>query len=209
MKQRLQYVAKAHGLFDRKLKELQQRPDWKPTTCCKGCHACCSEPLHVNRAEAKVIAGSIPQNEVEGVKARTREWVDKAKASGLLNEKLPSAFAWLRHKIVCPLLKDGLCLVYGVRPFGCRSHCAVGDPALCHSIEGRKEQKYFYSPELDTMVGMVLLAASRTTDHLGVFLAEELLDEHVASASRQHYDIEFSHVSGPDNKLVFHLKGTK
>lgn len=151
---------------------------------------------------------SIPTLEVDGVKERTRQWVEKAEASGLLKEKLPSAFDWLSFKMVCPLLKNGLCLVYDNRPFGCRSHNAIGDPALCHSAEGRKTQKYFNCPELEQMTMTTLLAASPLVDHLGVFLSEMLLNRPVPSAARQRFPFEFEKVSGPKNAAVLHLKFT-
>lgn len=208
MKLRLNYVHAAHEMFDSKVAGLKKRPDWKPITCRQGCHACCSEPLHVNMAEAKVIVNAIPPGELEGVKARTKEWADQAEASGLLKEELPLAWDWLKFKLVCPLLKNGLCLVYQNRPMGCRSHNAVGDPALCHSIEGRKIQKYFYSPELDQMTAFTLTGASNLADHLGAFLSQMLLKRHVPTAARGKLPIKYDGLSGPKHAGVLHFRRT-
>ncbi len=174
-------VREIHRIFDEKFAALPHR---FPITCCKGCHACCAEPLLVNEAEADYLITAIPPQELDGVNARTQEWVFKFLGSGLANVDSPHVIHWLSARLMCPLLKDGLCLVYEQRPLGCRGHNAIGDPKLCHSLGTRLRQKYVISPELNNGVALMLMKACPTSDHLGAFLANKLLAIPLKTAAR-------------------------
>jgi Fe-S-cluster containining protein len=170
---------RAHTLFDHKWAAvLKQRGI--AVTCSKGCSACCSEPIYTFDKEARLVANAIPKEEMEGVKDRLRNWILRAEAAKMLDVPEPHVFAYRQVGLPCPLLKDGLCLVYKDRPLGCRSHCAVGDPALCKDDTTRLQQKFVMSPELVQDV----FAPPLTGDHLGVFLADYLLGVKLPSAAR-------------------------
>ncbi len=94
--------------------------------CEQGCNHCCYRQVAVSAAEALAIGTflrlSIPE---EGV-----DMVAQA-ISGLAAEvigKSPSERAWM--KFPCPLLTDGDCAVYSIRPLQCRSTCST-NASLC------------------------------------------------------------------------------
>lgn len=181
----LQHIKSAHTRFDFTFGNELKAYDFKPT-CAKGCHACCSEAIYVLADEAKLVLKSIPPEELPGVVERTRVWVERAEATGMLKVNTPHVFAYRQAKLLCPLLKDGLCLVYKDRPLGCRGHLAIDDPALCHDDHKRLEQRFvngyvFINQARDTMVK----GSKRPVvgDHLGVFLARKLLGIETSSKS--------------------------
>lgn len=182
-------IRQAHATWDEFWAKMAPQRAKNPVTCVKGCHACCAEPLMVSELEAELMVQAIPAPELEGVKQRASEWAVKAYTSGLLAIDPPSAVEWLRSSIMCPLLKDGLCLVYQQRPLGCRSHCATGDPKLCHSPDTRREQTYVTSPELGQGVAMMIASVSPNANHLGVYLAQKLLGWTVTSAAQKTYPL--------------------
>lgn len=161
------------------------------TTCTKGCHACCAEPLLVNREEAKLILKVIPETKRAAVRDRVSVWIERAESSGILNEKLPRADKYLKLGLMCPLMENGLCLVYENRPLGCRQHVAIGDPALCHDPDKRLTQRYALSPELDQQCSLMTMGAAQEADHLGVYLARWLLSRKVTSVSEMKYPVAF------------------
>lgn len=195
-------VREAHRQFDfrwaKSFKEMGCQ-----TTCTKGCHACCAEPLLVNRQEAKLMFKAIPPAKWGGVRDRASVWIERAEASGILNLQTPRADHYLRAGLMCPLLENGLCLVYEQRPLGCRSHYAIGDPALCHDPAKRLTQKYVTSHELNQQTGLILCAASPDADHLGAYLARWLLRRKVTSAAEIKFPIESD---GVDEHGVLHLR---
>lgn len=186
MKNKLQHVKHAHKVFDYRFSEVMKSHQEFKVTCRKGCFACCSEALYVVADEAKLAIKSIPAEELAGVTERTRTWLDRARTSKMLEARIPHVFAYRSAQLVCPLLKDGLCLIYANRPLGCRGHNAINDPKLCDNIKDRLTQKFVNAIELinearDTM----LLGSKRPVegDHLGVFLARKLLGETGVSGS--------------------------
>lgn len=159
----------------------------------------------VNQSEAKVIMASVPDIERQGVNERTEEWVDKAEASGLLNVEFPHVLDYMRAGLVCPLLKNGVCLVYENRPLGCRAHNATKDPALCGSLETRLDQVYVSSNELNTFAGMALMGASPKSDHLGVYLGRWLLSRRIISAEAREVPWQFAGLT-PEGVMSFKIK---
>jgi hypothetical protein len=151
-------------------------------TCKAGCSACCWEPLYVFDYEARHLIKHIPTAEMPGVVERTKVWAEKATSCGILAKAQPHVQEYRYQKMACPLLKDNKCLVYKERPFGCRSHCAIGDPKLCHDDQARMQQRFVYSRILlnkhirDGAVG----------DHLGVFISNVLTGTRLQSADRTH-----------------------
>lgn len=182
MKNKTGVVKEAHAEFDRRWSKLL-RENHACVSCVKGCSACCSEPVMVNEAEARLIVSSIPAAKLPAVKERTRVWLQKVSAAGLLPNPEPHVLDWLAAEAVCPLLENGLCLVYEHRPLGCRYHTARDNPQLCFSRETRLEQRYAINKELPTLIGCMLMAASNRFGNLGVYLARWLLNVRVESGT--------------------------
>jgi Fe-S-cluster containining protein len=169
----------------------------RPVTCRgKGCSACCSEPVYLSEAEARYIVESLTDEQKREVAARASEWL--VKVQRLLNVEEPHVLDWLALRAPCPLLKDGLCMVYDKRPVSCRIHLAIGDPDDCATLEGRKHQKYCQSPEfakmalqaeVDNEAGVILF------DNLGVWLVEMLTGMKVNAATRSGLDVTITEES--------------
>lgn len=167
----------------------QSAANGMPMTCGKGCSACCSEPVYVNAAEARLMLANLPEPERAGVAERTSQWATRLKASGLLKEKQPHVLKWLRVNAPCPFLKDGLCLVYQHRPLGCRYHTAVGPKELCFSTGTRFKQRYMMVEQITGAVSMKMLHADTEHDHLGAFLTRLVLNEPIESAAQVKFEI--------------------
>lgn len=158
--------------------------------CAKGCHHCCSEELRVDEREADLIIENIHPKHLMQIQRQTADWLTKARP--LLNQEGPhQAMTWRAVDKPCPMLIDGLCSVYAVRPFSCRVFFATGKPEDCRMPQ-RKHQKFLNFP-LDKMAGMMLphIQDQKTLvmDHLGVFLAEKLLDLDCGGKTRIIYEI--------------------
>jgi Fe-S-cluster containining protein len=158
--------------------------------CSKGCHHCCSEELHVDEREADLIIDSIHPKLLAKVEAQTEAWL--AKAAPLLNQEGPhQAMEWRAIDKPCPLLINGLCSVYDVRPFSCRIFFAMGNPNDC--MMPQREHQKFACFEPDKMAGMMVpfVEDQKTVvmDHLGVFLAEKLLGVDLRGRTRTIFEL--------------------
>lgn len=155
----------------------------RKVTCSVGCSACCAEPLYTSFEEARVAVANVPKDKRQQVIDRTGDWLHSAQASGILKEEEPNVMTYkaVRPLLVCPLLHDNLCLAYAHRPFGCRSHCAVGEPRLC--VEDRLSQQYATAPMLLLETSASLFCHGTSADHFGVWLSRFLLGSEVRSAA--------------------------
>ncbi len=163
--------------FDREWAAVMRQRDIQ-LACYRGCSACCSEPCYTSREEAALILTKIPALERKGVVDRTRTWASQAVASGILRQGTPHVQQYLSANLVCPLLKDNLCLVYAARPLACRSHCAVGVAVTCKV--DRMNQKFAKAPALIVDATRQMMCEG---DHLGVWLSKALLRESPDSAA--------------------------
>lgn len=159
--------------------------------CCrKGCHHCCSEELYVDEREADLIIENIHPKLLPIVEAQTEAWL--AKAAPLLDREDPHhAMTWRAVDKPCPLLIDGLCSVYAVRPFACRIFFAMGKPEDCQMPQ-REHQKFGnFEPEklAAAMTPFIQNENQVQMDHLGVFLAEKLLGLDLRGRTRMIYEI--------------------
>ena len=84
-----------------------------PVACKKGCHHCCTQKVSLTAPEVFFLASQVSP-------ALAPALAEAAEKSAALAQGLPGAF-WPR----CPLLQDGACGAYGVRPLGCHSFVSV------------------------------------------------------------------------------------
>ena len=121
-------------------KELEKfRLEGTAPTCGEGCYFCCRQKIPLSLPEAHVLAQYIKRN-----------FSDKQKEE--LRQKMSNWFAWVRHELpkhgntsedemaafydhgpYCPLLVEGKCLTYPVRPFVCRVHYVSSSLDNCRS----------------------------------------------------------------------------
>lgn len=125
-------------------------------SCRPGCSSCCSLPVNATYPEAVLAASYIRErfspDEIRALLDRADEWIAWSgdELSGYANgADLASVYSL--YGPGCPLLKDGLCSIYPVRPMGCRVHCSTSDPVLCGPDE-RHNPLYNPSGFIDEVV---------------------------------------------------------
>ncbi|MBW1726696.1 MAG: YkgJ family cysteine cluster protein [Deltaproteobacteria bacterium] len=103
----------------------------KPIACKIGCHYCCFNHPVVTPPEALLIGHHIEQtfmdHEKQGLIHRIKHVVDVTK------DKTPDEIALIRYELPCIFLKDGMCMVYKVRPVVCRT-CTSIDAEHCKNV---------------------------------------------------------------------------
>jgi Fe-S-cluster containining protein len=114
-------LASYDQLNERVIQETSARLD-----CCAGCSICCSLRIEVYAHEVFLIADHIlatfSDEELFALKERLAAHSEKV---------LPlTPFEHATSNTVCPLLRDGLCSVYTVRPQTCRRHHSL-DVTAC------------------------------------------------------------------------------
>ncbi|MBN2038171.1 MAG: hypothetical protein JW768_15630 [Chitinispirillaceae bacterium] len=135
--------------------------------CRKGCTECCCHWVEdVNSFEAEIIAAHVREHHPEAIGRivelcrRDNEHLERLNA--IVEKKTADC---LRHKEIdtvdlllasfyqlqrcCPLLENGLCLAYPVRPLTCRMYVSFGDPRQCHpdNINEYAPSTYLFDPE--------------------------------------------------------------
>lgn len=106
-------------------------------TCTPGCCHCCRFHVVLNIAEAYTLTQYIKRvfsaDRIDAIRMRTLRWHewDDSRAGRI---RAPGAgdgsdFAGYQH--FCPLLLNGSCSVYPVRPMVCRTHYVSSDARYC------------------------------------------------------------------------------
>lgn len=117
----------AHALAERSLRAF---PGEVEIACKKGCNYCCHGFVGVLPAEGfriadMVRASKVPSLETEAVRQRAAPLI------GLSPEER------IGRKLPCPLLVDGLCGVYPVRPLVCRQATSLSLPDCLDEFDGK------------------------------------------------------------------------
>jgi len=103
----------------------------KPIACKTGCHYCCFNQPVVTPPEALLIGHHVEQTftdyEKQGLIHRIKHVVD------VTHGKTPDEIAMIRYELPCIFLKDGMCMVYEVRPVVCRT-CTSIDAEHCKDV---------------------------------------------------------------------------
>ena len=108
-------------------------------TCKKGCHFCCRQVINTNIPEAHVIGQYIKRNftDYQRNDLRTRmsnwfKWVE-LELPKHCSKQGDEMEAFYNYGPYCPLLVDGECSIYSVRPVTCRTHYVSSSPDSCRS----------------------------------------------------------------------------
>lgn len=119
----LKHLENQYGIMDSLLEAFQHRVTTRGTgiDCRRGCSWCCHQQVLVMPAEMLLVADYIEKNFDNETRAIIlQKTVDKdEKVKLLAPEKV------LQAKIPCPLLRDGACSVYPVRPMACRIYLSA------------------------------------------------------------------------------------
>lgn len=166
--------------------------EFKPC-CSMGCSHCCSEPLYAEDAEVDHMLESLTKEQRQRVKSRTETWLQLAAPFfiGTAYKGLADAFAYRDANIKCPFLENNLCMVYERRPMGCRTFFATGNPDHC-KMPDRRQQKIaefdFNHPAWLQLFSQLSEGRDRfLMEHVGLLLADKLLNQHYESSARQEY----------------------
>jgi Fe-S-cluster containining protein len=99
---------------------LAERQNIK-VACFKGCHWCCHQAVYANSYELHFLSARIKTGFSSEELA---DVIAKADMKHLITSELSDEDI-LKYKAPCPLLKDGSCSSYAVRPMACRIYLST------------------------------------------------------------------------------------
>jgi Fe-S-cluster containining protein len=125
----LSLAAQAVNLADQLIDYFESaNPLPQAIACQEGCTSCCYNQVEVTPLEALLISHHLAENLSPKDRKDLLERVNRALT--LKANKSKRKIARQRRRLPCPLLQDGRCLAYQVRPLVCRAMHAF-DPAAC------------------------------------------------------------------------------
>lgn len=132
-------AARSRYVKNWKAQALRNDPDRK-ISCKRGCHGCCYQLALVSTWEGALIAHYLIQtNQPKLLKAATEQG---QRALGRIGPDYSAeainavTSQWLDDRIPCPFLKDGECVIYGLRPVACSSYFVCSPPEVCFEPSG-------------------------------------------------------------------------
>jgi hypothetical protein len=121
------FVADAHGFVDRVVEaSVAAAPPNERPVCCAGCTACCH--LHTVALPPEVLA--IARHVECEFSSEAREALRQRMAAHVEATQGLDAARRRQLRLPCPLLVEGRCSVYAVRPMSCRGWNSL-DRGLC------------------------------------------------------------------------------
>ena len=132
------------------------------SSCKAGCCRCCRYHILINVAEAQTLSQYVRRemsaDQINRLRARTGQW-------HAWNDSRPGRYpppaggeqTDLTHTAYCcPLLVNGRCIAYPVRPVVCRAHHVASDPEWCLAADDPQT-----AGEAPVVLGSMVTAASR------------------------------------------------
>ena len=128
----LELASNALSFTDDAILKFTSRPALpEPLDCKTGCHYCCFNLPQVTPPEALLIGHHVEKSFSDRKK---QDLIDRIKKIlELIEDKQPAEIAMMRHELPCIFLKEGLCMVYPVRPVVCRT-CSSISAEHCRAI---------------------------------------------------------------------------
>jgi len=155
---RARHVVEAfHAGFERSMAHVPPEPR---VACAAGCSMCCHNWIPVTAPEALLIAAHLRGADLAA--ARAAEMAHAAEAGRGLDRDQR-----LEQRLACPLLAEGLCSIYALRPLACRSFFSLSLDACRGIFEGRTEDLPAWRPAmvLRGFHDRCLQAALKATGH--------------------------------------------
>jgi Fe-S-cluster containining protein len=151
------------------LNQLDRKPD-----CQKGCSYCCHVFVEVTIPEVLAIAHHIGETFTPQEREVLLQSIDAAikETEGMPREKRYDA------RVPCPLLRDGSCSVYDVRPLPCRSY---------HSFDVETCKRDFAQPSARHTVDynrIAIMVGASVASGMSVALTSERLDGRTIELAR-------------------------
>jgi hypothetical protein len=106
-------------------------------TCKLGCCHCCRHHIITNIAEAHNLAQFVKRefsvDQINSLRMRTQQWHawDNSRPGRYPPANIDQQMDLSNYVHCCPLLVDGACSAYPVRPVVCRTHFVSSDPQSC------------------------------------------------------------------------------
>lgn len=195
-----QAVGRSLAAFDALNEEIIEQNGAK-LDCCAGCSVCCSLRVEVFAHEVFLLARHIRSHFTEDELLRLI-----GRLAAHAEKVLPlTVFEHATQNIVCPLLQNGRCSIYAVRPQSCRRHHSRDLAACQFTFDHPDDLEFPGAHDRDlfrTLTGAMQqnidayaeLGFDHTIYELGTALLEALED--AASWQRwRHYDQAFLHAS--------------
>ena len=113
-------------------------------SCTLGCCHCCRFHILTNIAEAhaltQYIKRELPAETIDGLRRRTQRWHewDDSRLGRYPSPDIDAPADFSDYDPCCPLLVDGVCIAYPVRPVVCRTHFVSSDPRACRAANDPK-----------------------------------------------------------------------
>ena len=143
---------------------IEAQPPAETLACAAGCDACCHRKVACTIPEAIGIAAWLSEKpEAEQQRVRTARRALHDATAGLHD------VARIRSGQPCPLLVEGNCSTYEIRPLSCRAHYSYSRPA-CEAVY-REHRFEAPIPHYDLMIeahGQMLLGYGRALEKLGL-----------------------------------------
>ena len=109
-------------------------------TCKLGCSHCCRYHILMNIAEAHALAQYVKRelsvDQINELRMRTQQWHewDNSRPGRYQSANIGEQTDLSNYDHCCPLLVNGACSAYPVRPVVCRTHFVCSDPQSCTSV---------------------------------------------------------------------------
>jgi len=106
-------------------------------TCKLGCYHCCAQYILTNIAEAHLLAQYVRRElsikQIAQLRLRTLQWHkwDDINQGRHLSTNMCERVAISDASPYCPMLVNGGCIIYPVRPITCRTHFVYSNPQYC------------------------------------------------------------------------------
>jgi hypothetical protein len=106
-------------------------------TCKLGCCHCCRYHILTNIAEAHSLARYIKRefslDQISDLRMRTQQWHewDNSRPGRYPSANIDQGTDFSNYDHCCPLLVNGACIAYPVRPVVCRTHFVCSHPLYC------------------------------------------------------------------------------
>jgi hypothetical protein len=113
-------------------------------SCKLGCSHCCRFHILVNIAEAHTLAQYVKRElsaeQINELRIRTQRWHawDGSRPGRDPSVGIDDKIDISNYEPCCPLLVNGACIAYPVRPVVCRTHFVCSHPLLCLAANENK-----------------------------------------------------------------------
>jgi hypothetical protein len=109
-------------------------------SCKMGCCHCCRYHILMDIAEAHTLAQYVKRelsvDQISDLRMRTHQWHEwnDSRPGRHPSAKVDEQTDISNYDPCCPLLVNGACIAYPVRPIACRSHLVSSHPRLCCAV---------------------------------------------------------------------------